>query len=507
MTTTTNHYDLIVIGTEVAGLVAAALVARRGKRVLVVPHGATEGTYRLGGMTLPLGTAPIVHMSTAPVQRVFQELGLLQQIRRQHAPVDGLVSVVLDDHRLDFEPQDRNRSEEFEREWPNDPIDAALDHQQQWRDAVVDVLDQLLASESGWAADSFWGRRFLSRVAGQLPGISTDEFQPLEGGHQLRAIARVFEPWLQHLTPGQLGKAASLRLGALWSLGPEDMPGGSVRLRELLLQRISLHSGEVKPDLRVGELILKRGRVAGITLLGKRDRYGCDHMIIATEPGRLRDDLLPPESIPKSLTMGLDAVEPVGHRFVLHLDIAESGLSPALTPMVLCVPRASETGQHGVGSRFLRIAPIVNDGLRRVSIEAIVSPDTPRDHLREMLLDELDERGVLPFIHPYIRWMHSPHDGREATDGQGHPRADLRSPTSKSPSLPMHALVQVRGTPTLGVGAVPHLSGIKSLYLISRLTLPGLGLEGEFASGSVAASLVTPPARSPFARSPLLSRV
>jgi len=505
---TTNHYDLIVLGSDISGLVAAALVARRGRRVLVIPHGSAEGTYRLGGQPLSLRTAPVVHMGTPPVRRVFQELGLLQQVRRQHASVDGLIHWVLPEQRLDFEPAEANRSAELGREWPEDLIGDALAHQAGWRDAVGDVLDQLLSTDNGLVADGFWGRRFLARVASQLPGPETDELGPLPPTHPLREATRAFEPWLLHLNPQQLGKAASLRLGALWGLGPEDLPRGQVRVRELLLQRIGLHSGEVKPELRVGELLLKRGRVTGVSLLGKRDRYGCDHLIVATDPKRLFDGVLAPEQAPRALLATIAAIEAVAYRYVMHLEILEEGLSPALAGMVLCLPRQGEGDSRkapiGLDRTFLRLEPGSTEGTRRVSIERIIPAQAPLQRLREHTLDELDERGILPFCRPHIRWMHSPHDGREAMDGRGAPRHDLRS--SIGIAQPMEAIYHFNGPPTLGVGVLPYQSGIKSLYLASRLTLPGLGLEGEFAAGVAAAGLVAPPARSPFARSPLLSR-
>lgn len=508
MAATTNHYDLIVLGSDIAGLVAAALVARRGKRVLVIPHGSADGTYRLGGQSLPLTSAPVVHMSTPPVKRVFQELGLLQQVRRQHASVDGLIHVALPEQRLDFEPGEANRSAELSREWPEDLVGDALQHQSSWRDAVSEVLDQLLASENGLVAEGFWGRRFLARVAHQLPGPETDEFSPLPSGHPWREASRAYEPWLLHLNPQQLGKAASLRLGGLWSLGPEDLPRGHVRVRELLLQRIGLHSGEVKPELRVGEILLKRGRVVGVTLLGKRDRYGCDHMILATDPRRLFDGILPPEQLPRALLGTLHAIEAVAYRFLMHVEIQEEGLSPALAGMVQCLPREVEPdpGRRalGIGRIFLRLDAGSTEGTRRLTIERIIPSGMPLLRLRERTLDELDERGILPFCRQHIRWMHSPHDGREAMDGRGQPRHELRSSTGIAQS--MSAIHHYHGSPTLGVGILPYVSGIKSLHLASRLTLPGLGLEGEFAAGTAAAGLVAPPARSPFARSPLLSR-
>ena len=74
---TTNHYDLIVLGTDFAGLVAAALVARRGKRVLVIPHGPIDGRYRLARRGFSLDTAPLVHLGA--LESVVDQLQRLEE--------------------------------------------------------------------------------------------------------------------------------------------------------------------------------------------------------------------------------------------------------------------------------------------------------------------------------------------------------------------------------------------------------------------------------------------
>lgn len=516
MALTTNHYDLIVIGSDIAGLVAAALVARRNKRVLVMPHGPVEGTVRLGSLVLPMDTAPVVHMGTPPVQRVFQELGLWQQIRRDHGMVDGMVHWVLPEQRLDLRPPTERFAEETAREWPDDPVADAWSLRERWIQATDEMLDQLLASDNALVADGFWSRRFLSRVASQLPARDVDELDPLPSGHPLRPAARAVEPWLQHLSPAQLGKAASLRLAGLWARGPGDVPKGLAHIRKALLQRIELHSGEIKPDLRVAELRVKRGKVVGLSLLGKRDHYGCDHVIVAMPPRRLLDGMLTPEHVPKPLATSTQAIVPVAHRFVMHAEIDERGLSPALDGMAVCLPAPEHPitpsdsasratwAAHGVGHTYLRLHPGSREGQRRLAITRIVAPGEEMPTLRERVLDELDVRGVLPFHREHLTLVYSPHDGREATDGRGRARDDLGASTAMQ--LPMSELFGVDGEPSLGVGVLPHGSGIKNLYLAGRLTLPGLGLEGEFAAGTMAAGMVAAPAKSPFSRSPLLSK-
>jgi hypothetical protein len=520
LASTTNHYDLIVLGSDIAGLVAAALVARRGRRVLVMPHGQADGVYRLGGHILPLETAPVVHMTTPPVRRVFQELGLLQQVRRQHASIDGLLHYVLPGHRIDLEPEGSNLADEAGREWPGTPVTEAWALQARWSAATDEVLDQLLDSEKALVAEGFWGRRALSRVAAQLPARQVDELEPLSPGHPMRAAAVAHLPWLQHVTPVQLGKAAALRLCGLWNAGPEDLPNGERQLRKLLLQRIELHSGEVKRDLRIGEVLVRRGRVVGASLLGKRDRYGCDHMIVASDPRRMLDGTFLPEQLPKALATALVSIAAIAHRFVMHLEIDARGLSPALAGMVVCLPDPSCEGdakgprdsdedtaawaEHGVGHTYIRVEPGSEEHLRRLSITHIVPAGVSLDTLREEILEELDQRGILPFCRSYIRFLHSPHDNREATDGTGMPLEHLGPGSAMT--LPMAPIYGMHGDPVLGVGVLPNGSGLRALHLASRLTLPGLGLEGEFAAGTAAAGLVANPAKTPFSRSPLLSR-
>jgi len=501
---TTNHYDLIVIGTDLAGLVSAALVARRGKRVLVIPQGAIDGAYRLGRRPFALDTAPLMHLSCPAARRVFEELGLWTQIRREHRKLDELRHWVMPGHRLDGEADGGNWIREVEREWPGDPIAEAWAQRAQWSQATDALLDELLASDNALVADGFWARRFLNRVSSELPDANVDELAPLPADHPIRQQARAIEPWVQHLVPSQLGKAASLRIASLWSRGPTDRAGGASGLREQLIQRIQLKSGEVKPNLRVGEVLLKRGRVTGISLLGKRDCYGCDHMLIASDPRDLIDGPLVADSLPAPLQVSLANIVTAARRYVLHIDIDERGLGPGFEGTAICIPEASWLERDGVGLTYLRTSAAA-EGKRRISVTHLVGPDEPLDDMRERILDALDQRGVLPFARPWISLLHSPHDGREATDGRGRRLVDYGQDTAlRLTPAPLYRLEG--GEPSLGVGVLPHSSGVKNLYFASRLTYPGLGVEGEFTAGWAAAGAVVGAGRAGLGRNLFLGR-
>lgn len=529
MGSTTNHYDLIVIGSDISGLVAASLVAKRGKRVLVIPHGSPDATYKLGRRSFALDTAPLMHLRCPAVRHVYEELGLWTQLKRERRLIDGLLHWVLPGHRLDVEPAMKNWGDETHREWPEDPVDEAWGLRDRWTSAVDELLDELLASEGALVADGFWARRFLSRVSEQLPKDSLDELSPLPEDHALRGGARAVEAWLTHLSPRQLGKAASLRVAGLWAAGPEDREGGDAGLRRQLMGRITLKSGEIKPDLRVAEVLLKRGKATGISLLGKKDRYGCDHLLLATNPHNILGGpegsaagsgpgILMSDQLPKPLGSTLASIGVAAQRFVMHLEIAERGLGPAFEGTAICVPKPDPDGysfvsDHGAGLMYARLEGTHRQrpggawgspaGVRQIAITRIIAPESPLADMREQILEELEVRGVLPFAREHLSLVHSPHDGREATDGRGKAVEGYGSETAMR--LPMAAISQCSKTPILGVGLLPHSSGIKNLYLASRMTLPGLGLEGEFAAGMAAAGMIAAGGRSGIAR-PFLGR-
>ena len=170
---------------------------------------------------------------------------------------------------------------------------------------------------------------------------------------QSAAIADAPLAWIQHLTPAQLGKAASLRLGRLWSMGPDDLPAGERRIREILLQRIELHSGEIKRELRVAEILVKRGNVAGVSLLGKRDRYGCDHLIVATDPRLLLDKTMLVDAAPRALVTTLSAIAPAAYRYVMHLEIDERGIRSRPWAVRLVSPEAIDGMARDAGLRLV----------------------------------------------------------------------------------------------------------------------------------------------------------
>src|SRR5690606_33549010 len=140
-----------------------------------------------------------------------------------------------------------------------------------------------------------------------------------------------------------------------------------------------------------------------------------------------------------------------------------------LEGLAMCMPLDSGSKQDaarmadGIGRSYLRLMPGPREGQRSISVTRILGADEPTADARERILDELDRRGVLPFARDWLTFIHSPHDGRQATDGAGRRLDSYGADTAMR--LPMDPLYRLRGAePSLGVGLLPHSSGIKNLH-------------------------------------------
>ena len=99
----TNFYDVVVCGGETSGLVAAALLARRGFRVLVVGDEPEQAAFDAGGTSLSRAPALLPPLDDHQTARVFKELDCVAVVKRR-ALATSSVRLAVGKQRLDFRP-------------------------------------------------------------------------------------------------------------------------------------------------------------------------------------------------------------------------------------------------------------------------------------------------------------------------------------------------------------------------------------------------------------------
>src|SRR4051812_13025330 len=111
-------YDVLVLGGQLGGALAAALLAKRNYRVLLVEHDGLGVGYEHNDYILPY--APFVAPSLRPmpaVEGAFTGLGLTTTVQRSLKPHQPPLQLILPRHRVDLWLEDAKRQAELKREF------------------------------------------------------------------------------------------------------------------------------------------------------------------------------------------------------------------------------------------------------------------------------------------------------------------------------------------------------------------------------------------------------
>jgi phytoene dehydrogenase-like protein len=484
----TSYFDAVVCGTDLAGLVTAALLGRRGMRVLVCGLDRAPATFQAGGYTLSREPGLLPPPEVEAVARVLRELNYVQIVRRRAPALHPAFQLVLPQHRLDFGPAE-TLARELPREFPGEAaaITGALTRLQE----TSALLDPLLGSDLTLPPDGFWERREVSRVENQLPPATTDLLAPLPPYHPVRAGLTALAALTSGFAPVDLNAVVQARAFDLARRGTFRLEGGLTALRALFLDRIGTSSGEVRDKLTPVELILKRGKVAGLRVSPRDETIGLDHLVWAGPLSGLMQ-LCGDKASRKLRDMAI-GVRPACYRYTLCLLVRPEALPAGMGPRVIAV---RDPAQPLIEDNALSITVGAEDRQRGqvpLWVECLVpAAAASGEGYLAVLRARLRERigRVLPFFERHLLVMASPHDGLPPELSASEPSLAEPEPIPATPMVPALTCDLPR---TLAVAGAPHATGIKNLTLANGENLPGLGREGDFVSAWGAARLIAGP--------------
>ncbi len=483
---TQRLYDVCVIGSQLGGIAAGALLARRGYRVLHVDHDGLGGSYEDGGWLLPYAPAVVPSLRAFPAAgAVLAEVGLSTDLDRQLEPCRPDLQLILPRHRLDLPREASVRLAELEREWPGsgERLEASFAE----ADQALEASTPFLAGTPPLPPSSLRQRWALSKALRNAPALpASAPFARLDG-HPLSDALEAFARFLHYLE-GDAPPLGLARLLGAAARGTWRLPGGYEGLREILRRRIAESRGEIlgvdgAPAI-AESLEVEHGRVASVRVVDSDDVFAANAFISATDAPALRR-LIPGGG--ERLAALLDKVRPARQLLTVNLVVKPANLPPPLGEAVLClgVPDP-EIGpallvQVLAARRSGRMGPAAPSGDARVVCAAgfvsARSRDRGNDHVADLaarLKAALDE--VLPFlgaqaIHESVPLLAAPSE-RRGSRLMAHPLYDVQLPR------------------TLGVTGLPSRSPVKNLFFAGREVLPGLGIEGEFHAALQAAASV-----------------
>ena len=280
-----DSYDVILIGESLPGLVATALLARKGHRVLVIdpadPSGPQAPVFKSNGFIFPKGPLLFLGLQREGLyEKVFTELGLsLSLLKKEGAvfarPVPPF-QLLLPTHRLNFSSKWEEFLEELRREFPQEHQPARefskaiqetgrildLFHHlpfPQWRPSIKDRSHQFMDLVRYWLIlrklKSISARDYIRSY-----GLSL-EFQKLM---ELVSLFFYRQP---------LSGLSALDLVSLLNLIHQEVVEvreGRPNLVKIFVSRLKEHRGEVLRGAHLTGILEERGEVRGIKLEGDR---------------------------------------------------------------------------------------------------------------------------------------------------------------------------------------------------------------------------------------------
>ncbi len=472
--------DVLIVGTELCGLAAGALIAQQhaGRRVVVVEDGDPTLGLPLGDRVAPVAPSLVRLPTHGAAAQVLETLGLRQDARRALGAEPGGLGLIDDPEIRMIVPVDAEaRARELSRVFLADEgARAATRLHDVDAEGIAPLLDEAaLVHEDGF----FEKRRARKRLEALGGAARLDDDPEVSGFGELAMGVALTQlvPFAQGRTDasarGLAGHLAALQLQAGVHASAKGGLGPRGALGELLLEIIRRHRGEVLKE-RVEAVHADGKHVTSVQITGAND-YAARVVIDATSrrdvgarlpEGRRRDKLLESEA---RVVPGADAA---AARWLVPIAALPRGMPPVF--LVLRPPP-----DHGVLVGVFAGASLkqghktsgIDDTSVAVVATTVCAVDAGERAAQEVsfLLDRL-----MPFARDLARTR------------------DLMFGAAARAVLPSWRVVESEHL----LGGRRPMTPYANLLRAGRDLVPGLGIDGEIA----AARAVAAAAESPLGR-------
>jgi glycine/D-amino acid oxidase-like deaminating enzyme len=505
MSTSSKHYDVIVLGGGIGALATAALLARRSWRVLVLGQGWRRPTYGYDGLTLARRPFTFLSASSPAWGRVLVELAQSQTFRRRLSSLEPMLQVLAPDMRLDLPPDTQLFAREIDREFP--AVRRVVDDLYAELARTNAAADAAFERDAVWPPGGFWERRETARALSTLPYLDgTDFLAEFPRDHAFREVVTapaLFASDLEDNVPA----FALARLHGAWTRGVSRLADGEDELVDFLLERVRAHGGDTRLNDRARELVHKGGKVRGAIVDGDDAPVGVTFAVADMPTPRLLELA---KGFEPSRNDKHPDVDPAGARFVVSMVVRGEGLPKQLATESFLLPKT------GRALHLQKVPSAVVQGVERPVLlvaEALIEDEgagqrADLERMREEILGTVMQ--FLPFVERHLVVCDSPHDGR--------PLWDFRSPSGADPSIgdkswglraqlvdrarlratggsmepePMVPRFRVAPPQLGGLAGEPIRTGLGNVFVTGKSVLPALGQEGELLAAWGVARIIT----------------
>ena len=465
---------------DLAGLVAGALLSKKGYRVVVLGQGAQPLVYEHRGLPMCRRVELAYGMQAPSIRRVFDELALGLELRNLPKPLEPAFQVALPHARIHVSADPRKVEKELQREFPGCIEDARRFFAQlQANDArVLEILELRPTLPPQGMVETYK----FSRLVKRFPMLddewaSEDPLQHFVHGHPFRAFMQAPFRFLSGLLPARPYPAAFARNVTELMKGTFGFDRGPWALRSLFTDLIA-QGGDIWPRAAVVEVQMRRGKAEALVLRDRRQTIGIDCVVCNTDPKRFFQ-LVPPEQQDERFHHAIHTLQPVYYTFVGNFAVRARAVPEAMGRHVFLVgdvdqpldednlvhlARDLDAPTH-TDSRDVRLLT----GAMRVPLSAASGGvDGARTLLARM---QRRIEDVVPFLPEHLLASHTPW---LQTSADGDP--DAFDASELQP-----AYGEALGN-TLGLSPVATATAYRNVLLGSDAAFCGLGHDGPYTA-------------------------
>ena len=495
-----EHFDVAILGMELPGIIAAALLAKRGRRVVLLDHGDSASSYTRHGVVLPRAPSLAALPSASPhMQRIHDELNVTEAVQAlTHSP-DPSFQAILNKHRCDFRSASQALQHEVKVEFPE-----LGDEAQAWANRVV-AIDQRISATleampdtppSSWLER--WQTRDLAATYNELLETvdASDLFAQIPAEHPLRTLLKAPLAFLGNLWDPTPSTLHAVRALAGFIRGCAGVIEDTAQLRELMLHHALKLGVQIRRNAVIAQVHRKRRVLTEIQLTDCHAVIRADYFL--NNCFAPFSDLLPADArrltreehhmratrslLVQNIIVRKEVIPEAMARSVFMLDGRQTKRDDAPADPALFVQRHRIRTVASSRAHARTIDPDSHEILTvacPVRVGDVAHAASSRAIFENQVLARLSR--LIPYLTDHVVDISHPLDT--------HSWDDLPA-TSDTPHdwWSAHPLFETTAKPMLGVFCRPVQTYFQNLAHCGRDVVPAFGLEGEYITAWAAVS-------------------